>query len=153
MAWVDVLRVRQLDGARGKRLQLHTKGFDAVVALRVPAAEALEALEQLLPTGTLEHGARGAAEPADGDDDEAAEAGGAAVLGLLRSSRRDGGGGGGGGAFLSCVRVESRACPLHGRSGTRSAGARGAGAPPLQSSRVLLQAPPWHVHGMCMACA
>ena len=61
-----------------------------------------------------------------------------------------GGGGGGGGAFLSCVRVENRTCPLHGCSG-----ARGAGAPPLQSSRVLLQASLWHVHvhGMCTASA
>ena len=164
-----MLRVRQLDGARGKRLQLHAKAFDAVVALRVPAAETLEALEQLLPAGALEHGASGAAEPAGGGDDEAAEAGGAAVLGLLRSSRRDGGGEGGGCAFLSCVRVESRTCPLHGRSGARGAGARGVGAPPLQSSRVLLQALPamacawhahgtcttraWHMHGPCTACA
>ena len=115
-----------------KRLQLHAKAFDAVVALRVPAAETLEALEQLLPAGALEHGASGAAEPAGGGDDEAAEAGGAAVLGLLRSSRRDGGGEGGGCAFLSCVRVLSRPCQLHGRSGS--------GAPLLSSSRVLLQA-------------
>jgi hypothetical protein len=78
-ARADVLRVRQLDGARGKRLQLHTKAFDALVVLRVPAAEVLEALEQLLPAGALEHGARADAEPAGADDDEAAEAGGAAL--------------------------------------------------------------------------